>query len=364
MTNLTIGGIDPRTTSLCLLRDDSRWFGGASGYGRNFGRPHPHDEFIEHASGSTRVRVPVSRAPLCIPHWLRRPGKYRGGDGLIREIELLGPRRSLCWRTGAFSRPMGWRAEAKAQMAARCSDERQGNRARGQVQLRGAGWSRDCELRLLAVAVGVYDSCQILCRSLIPNFGSPAPGDRVGLPSRRLARSPAPLSKRGNKRDGNAPISPKDNLKITKLETFLVKPRWLFLKIHTNAGIVGLGEPITEGRALTCAEAVKEIEPYLVGKIPAGGKALAGHLPARFLSRRSYTHERSAASIRRSGISKARRSAFPSTNSRWPHARPRARLRARRPAGPDESARPRASPHSKPASRRSALPATSKRRRK
>jgi galactonate dehydratase len=66
----------------------------------------------------------------------------------------------------------------------------------------------------------------------------------------------------------NAPISPKDNLNITKLETFLVKPRWLFLKIHTNAGIVGLGEPITEGRALTCAEAVKEVEPYLVGKDP------------------------------------------------------------------------------------------------
>jgi galactonate dehydratase len=66
----------------------------------------------------------------------------------------------------------------------------------------------------------------------------------------------------------NAPISPKDNLKVTKLETFLVKPRWLFLKIHTNAGIVGLGEPITEGRALTCAEAVKEVEPYLVGKDP------------------------------------------------------------------------------------------------
>ncbi len=66
----------------------------------------------------------------------------------------------------------------------------------------------------------------------------------------------------------DAPISPKDNLRVTKLETFLVKPRWLFLKVHTNAGIVGLGEPITEGRALTCAEAVKEIEPYLVGKDP------------------------------------------------------------------------------------------------
>src|SRR5438477_2077903 len=66
----------------------------------------------------------------------------------------------------------------------------------------------------------------------------------------------------------DAPVSPKDNLKITKLETFLVRPRWLFLKIHTNAGIVGLGEPITEGRSLTCREAVKEIEPYLIGKDP------------------------------------------------------------------------------------------------
>ncbi|MBI3422245.1 MAG: galactonate dehydratase [Acidobacteria bacterium] len=60
----------------------------------------------------------------------------------------------------------------------------------------------------------------------------------------------------------------RESVKITKLETFLVKPRWLFLKVHTDAGVVGLGEPITEGRALTCAEAVKEIAPYLVGKDP------------------------------------------------------------------------------------------------
>ncbi len=66
----------------------------------------------------------------------------------------------------------------------------------------------------------------------------------------------------------DAPVARKDSLKITKLETFLVKPRWLFLKVHTNAGIVGLGEPVLEGRALTVAQAVKEIEPYLVGKDP------------------------------------------------------------------------------------------------
>jgi galactonate dehydratase len=66
----------------------------------------------------------------------------------------------------------------------------------------------------------------------------------------------------------DAPIAPKDPLRITKLETIPVKPRWLFLKVHTNAGIVGLGEPIVEGRALTCATAIQEIAPYLVGKDP------------------------------------------------------------------------------------------------
>ncbi len=64
------------------------------------------------------------------------------------------------------------------------------------------------------------------------------------------------------------PVALKDSLKITKLETFLVKPRWLFLKIHTNAGLIGLGEPIVEGRAKTCAEAVREMEPYLIGQDP------------------------------------------------------------------------------------------------
>jgi len=57
-------------------------------------------------------------------------------------------------------------------------------------------------------------------------------------------------------------------MRITGLETFLVKPRWLFLKVHTDEGLVGLGEPILEGRALTVAQAVKELEPYLVGKDP------------------------------------------------------------------------------------------------
>ena len=60
----------------------------------------------------------------------------------------------------------------------------------------------------------------------------------------------------------------KGKVKITKLETLLVKPRWIFLKVHTDAGVVGLGEPLLEGRALTIQTAIKEIEPYLIGKDP------------------------------------------------------------------------------------------------
>ena len=66
----------------------------------------------------------------------------------------------------------------------------------------------------------------------------------------------------------NPPVRPNLALRITKLETFLVRPRWLFLKVHTDEGIVGLGEPVVEGRARTVATAIEEIAPYLIGKDP------------------------------------------------------------------------------------------------
>lgn len=57
-------------------------------------------------------------------------------------------------------------------------------------------------------------------------------------------------------------------MRITKLETIFVKPRWLFLKIHTDEGLVGYGEPVVEGRARTVAAAVHEMEEYLIGQDP------------------------------------------------------------------------------------------------
>ena len=57
-------------------------------------------------------------------------------------------------------------------------------------------------------------------------------------------------------------------MKITQLELFTVPPRWLFLKVSTDAGVVGWGEPIVEGRAETVAAAVRELEYCLLGQDP------------------------------------------------------------------------------------------------
>ena len=57
-------------------------------------------------------------------------------------------------------------------------------------------------------------------------------------------------------------------MKITKLETFFVKPRWVFLKMHTDEGLTGWGEPIVEGWSHTVAAAVEEMGRYLMGKDP------------------------------------------------------------------------------------------------
>jgi len=57
-------------------------------------------------------------------------------------------------------------------------------------------------------------------------------------------------------------------MKITGYELFQVPPRWLFLKIETDEGIVGWGEPVVEGRAHTVKACVEELMEYMIGKDP------------------------------------------------------------------------------------------------
>ncbi|HYH55063.1 MAG TPA: galactonate dehydratase [Anseongella sp.] len=57
-------------------------------------------------------------------------------------------------------------------------------------------------------------------------------------------------------------------MKIKSYELFQVPPRWLFLKIETDEGISGWGEPVIEGKAATVKAAVGELMENLVGKDP------------------------------------------------------------------------------------------------
>lgn len=57
-------------------------------------------------------------------------------------------------------------------------------------------------------------------------------------------------------------------MKIKSYNLYQVAPRWLFLKITTDEGIIGWGEPIIEGKAATVKAAVVECMDSLINKDP------------------------------------------------------------------------------------------------
>jgi galactonate dehydratase len=57
-------------------------------------------------------------------------------------------------------------------------------------------------------------------------------------------------------------------VKIERIETFLVPPRWLFCRVETDEGLVGWGEPVVEGRAEVVRSAVEVLSEYLIGEDP------------------------------------------------------------------------------------------------
>jgi galactonate dehydratase len=53
---------------------------------------------------------------------------------------------------------------------------------------------------------------------------------------------------------------------IGRIETFMVPPRWLFVRMETDDGVVGWGEPVVEGRAETVRTAVHQLAELLLGR--------------------------------------------------------------------------------------------------
>lgn len=57
-------------------------------------------------------------------------------------------------------------------------------------------------------------------------------------------------------------------MKITEVNTYLVRPRWGFVEIVTDEGISGWGEAVLEGHASTVMECVREMREHLLGADP------------------------------------------------------------------------------------------------
>jgi galactonate dehydratase len=55
-------------------------------------------------------------------------------------------------------------------------------------------------------------------------------------------------------------------VKIMSMTTYKAPPRWLFLKIETQSGYIGWGEPVVEGRADTVEACIHELKEYVIGR--------------------------------------------------------------------------------------------------
>ncbi len=69
------------------------------------------------------------------------------------------------------------------------------------------------------------------------------------------------------KRTDAAAVGPNDAIKVTKIESFVLKNSWVFVKISTDAGIVGWGEMLKDD-AKACAAGALEVGDYLIGQDP------------------------------------------------------------------------------------------------
>ena len=57
-------------------------------------------------------------------------------------------------------------------------------------------------------------------------------------------------------------------MKITSLEILRVPPSWVWVRIHTDTELTGLGEPYLENHPEVVIAEVRRLEPFLIGKDP------------------------------------------------------------------------------------------------
>ena len=58
-------------------------------------------------------------------------------------------------------------------------------------------------------------------------------------------------------------------MKIKRVSTYYVRPRWGFVEIETDNGITGWGEAVLEGHASAVLACVEEMKDYLIDRNPS-----------------------------------------------------------------------------------------------
>ncbi len=65
----------------------------------------------------------------------------------------------------------------------------------------------------------------------------------------------------------SAALGSREKIRVTKIESFVLKNTWVFVKISTDAGITGWGEMLKDD-AKACAAGALEVGSYLIGQDP------------------------------------------------------------------------------------------------
>ena len=68
-------------------------------------------------------------------------------------------------------------------------------------------------------------------------------------------------------RGQSAALGSREKIRVTKIDTFVLKNSWVFVKISTDAGITGWGEMLKDD-AKACAAGAMEVGHYLIGQDP------------------------------------------------------------------------------------------------
>ncbi len=68
-------------------------------------------------------------------------------------------------------------------------------------------------------------------------------------------------------RGQGAALGSREKIRVTKIETFVLKNTWVFVKISTDTGITGWGEMLKDD-AKACAAGALEVGHYLIGQDP------------------------------------------------------------------------------------------------